>query len=132
LPALAQMGCGASFALSKAGFFPKGGGQATVYVDGHSLFAPVKWIERGRLRRLEASIVTCRLPSHVAERAEQTMRKHLAGYGGDLVINRIDLEGGCAGAAVTIAAICPNGAGGWSALGEIGKPIERVAEEPVR
>lgn len=132
LPLLRRSGLAAECEMVRAGFFPKGGGEIRLRVGDGRLIHSIDCVERGRLRKLHAFISTSDLPGHVAERAEKTITKTLGGYGVPLAFTARDLPSHGAGAAVTLAAECDKGGGGWSALGERGKPMERVAEEAVR
>ncbi len=131
VPILRQMCVTASLNLNRAGFFPKGGGEIDVKVSGRPTL-PIDVTERGRLKSLSIFITTSDLPDHVAERGVETMMKPLKGYGVPIVpvSQRLDSKG--AGAAVLLVAECENGTGGWTSLGERGKPMERVAAEAVR
>jgi len=66
--------------------------------------------------------------AHVGERGRDALLKTLRGYGVPIEVELRDLPGGGVGAALVIVAECENGIGGWTGLGERGKPMERVAE----
>jgi RNA 3'-terminal phosphate cyclase (ATP) len=127
---LNRMGAAVNIRTIRAGYFPRGGGMLEITVSGASL-APIDLAERGRLVRLRGFITTSGLPGGVAERGAVTLRKELKGYGVPVTIEKRDLDGNGEGAAVMLAAECATGIGGWSSLGERGKPIERVAFETV-
>ncbi len=132
LPTLRRFGFVASYALTRAGFYPKGGGEAEIQVDSGALARPIDLTERGRLENLEIYLVTSGLPEHVAARGKETLLKDLKGYGVPIHMHRRDLPGNGTGAAVVLVARCSGGLGGWTAIGERGKPMERVAEEASR
>jgi RNA 3'-terminal phosphate cyclase (ATP) len=131
-PLLQQMGADVTFRYTRAGFFPKGGGEIEIRCGEGALSIPVDRTERGRLQRLRLFVVTCQLPEHVATRGVETLMKDLKGYGVPVLVERRGLEGGSPGAAVVLTAECENGGGGWTSLGERGKPMERVAGEALR
>ena len=131
-PILQQMGADVSFKMTRAGFFPKGGGDIELRCGEGRLTAPIDRTDRGRMQRLRLFIVTCQLPEHVATRGVDTLMKDLKGYGVPVLVEKRALEGGCPGAAIVLVAECENGGGGWTSLGERGKPIERVAAEALR
>jgi len=131
-PALQRMGADVGFQYARAGFFPKGGGQAEIRSGASQLSAPVELIERGRLHRLRLFVVTCQLPEHVATRGVDALMKDLKGYGVPVLVEKREMEGGSPGAAIVLAAECENGAGGFTSLGERGKPMERVAADALR
>jgi len=131
-PALNRTGAEGGCRMERAGFFPKGGGEVEIHVgDGH-LTTPIEMVERGRLTLLRLFLVTCDLPDHVATRASDTLLKELRGYGVPVSVEPRALKGGCQGAAVVLVAECENGLGGWTSLGERGKPVERVATEALK
>ena len=130
-PLLARMGVTAKVSMSRAGFFPKGGGALHLRVNG-SLQSPIDLTERGKLKRLRLTITTAQLPSHVAERGQNALRKELRGYGVPVIPEIRELESSGPGAAILLTAECENGLGGWSSVGERGKPMERVAGEVLR
>ena len=131
-PNLRQMGADISFRYKRAGFFPKGGGEIEIRRGDGGLHTPVDRTERGRLQRLRLFVVTCQLPEHVASRGVDALMKDLRGYGVPVLVEKRALEGGNAGAAVVLTAECENGGGGFTSLGERGKPMERVAADALR
>lgn len=132
LPLLKQLGVEATLQLHRAGFFPRGGGQIQITLESGRLSQPLLWEKRGKLTRLRLVIVTSQLPDHVAQRGQDTLLKDLKGYGVPIEIELRNKEGNGAGAAITLIAECETGLGGFSALGERGKPMERVAMEALR
>lgn len=102
------------------GFYPRGGGRLEVIIGpaepaGFSLGSPVQ-------AEPASWVVTSSLPPSVANRAEAVISRSLSGA----VMKRVE-SGPSTGAAVTIC--MPHA--GFSALGERGKPMERVAQEAV-
>jgi RNA 3'-terminal phosphate cyclase (ATP) len=130
LPVLAQAGMQADFAYPGAGFYPRGGGQVELEVRAPAAPQPLNFTVRGRLRRLRAVVLTANLPTHVAERGTATVEKFMRAIGRKVAIERRERPSPGAGAAVALAAECEGGLAGFSAVGERGKPMERVAEEP--
>jgi RNA 3'-terminal phosphate cyclase (ATP) len=131
-PALHAMGADVGFQYARAGFFPKGGGEVTLRAGAGKLSAPIEMIDRGRLHRLRLFVITCQLPEHVATRGVDALMKDLRGYGVPVLVEKRALDGNCPGAAIVLTAECENGAGGFTSLGERGKPMERVAAEALR
>jgi RNA 3'-terminal phosphate cyclase (ATP) len=131
-PVLQQMGADVRFTMRRAGFFPKGGGEVDLQCGESVLASSIDLQDRGRLQRLRLFVVTCQLPEHVAVRGVDTVLKDLKGFGVPVLVEKRELEGGNPGAAVVLVAECENGRGGWTGLGERGKPMERVAAEPLR
>ncbi len=155
LPAVARAGVRARATLGRAGFYPKGGGEIEAAVEPvapPSLpvpvpvpgsvpegaervgLAPIVLDRRGPLRRIEVRALISNLPSHIAQRecdrAGRVLGKVAAEAGAelDVGVRRLPAEG--PGTMVFALASFEDGtAAGFDALGELGKPAERVAEE---
>lgn len=132
LPLLRQMGMEGSLTTERAGFFPRGGGEVQIAIESGYLWQPVVWERRGKIAQFRIVIVTSELPDHVAQRGLETLVKGLKGYGVPIECELRRLESSGAGAAITLVVECETGFGGFSALGERGKPMERVATETLR
>ncbi|MFA6214367.1 MAG: RNA 3'-terminal phosphate cyclase [Candidatus Micrarchaeia archaeon] len=118
LPAARKFGVRADAKLQRAGFYPKGGGAVSLAV-GPSRLSGCKF---GRQEsQAQYSILSSSLPPHVLAREEGAVKKALPGCSG--VARAVDAA--CAGNAVTVW----SGAFGACALGVIGKPAEKVAQE---
>ena len=130
LPVLRRAGLHATLRYLNAGYYPKGGGQVEADVIGATPVQPLDLTERGKLTRLKAYVVTSSLPGHVAERGVAALEKALKGVGRKAQVEVRDKPSPGIGAAVLLAAECENGRAGFVGLGERGKPMERVAEEP--
>lgn len=131
LPLLRRMGAEIAFSSSVAGFMPKGGGEAEFNAGG-VLTTPLNLAHRGKIVRFKVLVTTSQLPEHVAERGEVALMKDLKGYGVHVKVEKRDLKGSGPGASVTLVAECENGIGGFSSLGERGKPMERVAGDALK
>jgi RNA 3'-terminal phosphate cyclase (ATP) len=132
LPMLARLGVHAGLSAARVGFFPKGGGEVRLEIEPTGELQGMECVERGRLKRLKVFIVTAELPEHVAARGRESLLKALKGYGVPVEFELRNLKSNGAGAAIILTAECATGMGGWTALGERGKPMERVAEEALR
>jgi RNA 3'-terminal phosphate cyclase (ATP) len=130
-PMINRMGGRIEIELHRAGFFPKGGGEVSLFATERP-HQPIDLTERGRLKRLGVFVTTSQLPDHVAERGLEAFRKPLAGYGVPVQTTFQKLDSIGAGAAVLLVAECENGVGGFVSIGERGKPMERVVQEAIR
>ncbi|MHB9130702.1 MAG: RNA 3'-terminal phosphate cyclase [Armatimonadota bacterium] len=128
LPTLCRAGLHARLSCARFGFYPRGGGEISAQIDPSSL-QPVDLTERGKLRSLRAYIITSGLPAHVGERGGAAVETFMKGIGRPVTIEQRDLPSNGPGAAVILAAQCEGGHAGFTAMGERGKPMERVAEE---
>jgi RNA 3'-terminal phosphate cyclase (ATP) len=128
-PVLSRMGFPVRVDSNRAGFFPKGGGAVRITADPSPGGQAFEAVERGRLQLLRLFLVTSDLPESVAERGRDALLKELKGYGVPVRVEMRSLPSNGAGAAVVVTAECEQGIGGWTSLGERGKPMERVAQE---
>jgi RNA 3'-terminal phosphate cyclase (ATP) len=119
--ALRMAGYRVSTEYGPPGFYPRGGGELRLELDRLDRGSPFELVEQ-RNTNPTAFVVTSSLEGNVADRAETAIlaRAPMA------VVKRVE-RGPGAGAAVTIVA----GSAGFSALGERGKPMERVAGDAV-
>ncbi|MDX1934771.1 MAG: RNA 3'-terminal phosphate cyclase [Capsulimonadales bacterium] len=131
LAALTEMGAGVRLSGTRAGFFPKGGGEVSMTVTAPPS-VPLDRSERGKLKRLTAVVTTSELPKTVAERGVAQLRKDLSDYGVPIVPEIRDLPSSGAGASVVLVAGCERTTEGWQSLGERGKPMEQVVSEASR
>lgn len=133
LPAVHTLGWRVSLTLKRWGWYPRGGGrvQAVIQPAGPAP-AEVDWTERGRLVHLWVLSASSNLPAHIRERQAKQARRRLqaAGLPPDEV-EIVDAPSPGVGTCVVIAATYENGWGGAGALGEKGKPAEKVADEAV-
>lgn len=129
LPALRTIGVPCRADLLRAGFYPPGGGLISLEIDPAAVLLPIQRPDRGRVRGIQAIVVTACLPDEVAARgAEAILRTcrelHPAS---EAVIKRVDAAS--PGAAITALVETEYGRASFSALGARGKRMERVAEE---
>jgi RNA 3'-terminal phosphate cyclase (ATP) len=132
LPALQRAGLDASLSYSAAGFYPRGGGQINVTIQGGVAPSSLDLSERGGLEKLEGFIVTSNLPEHVAERGADVVERTMKAVGRKVVMERREKPSPGPGAAVIVAAQCRGGWAAFSSIGELRKPMEKVAEAPCK
>lgn len=133
LPVLGRMGMAAEAVLDRPGWYPAGGGCVRISFAGRSragnLIKPIERLRRGRLLEIRGYSLTSRLPLHVGRRLAVRAQSDLLPLGLCPRITVEDREADCPGAALVLAAEYENGAASFSALGQRGKPAERVADE---
>jgi RNA 3'-terminal phosphate cyclase (ATP) len=120
---------------TKLGFFPKGGGQIRLEINKEKATFPITGFdlsERGKLVSITAYVATGGLPTHVFDRAQAELEKEMKAIGRTITCVSIAQPSLSMGAGVLIVAECEGGAGGFVALGERGKPMEKVCTEAVR
>ncbi len=146
LPLLARFGVDADFGLVRRGFYPAGGGEATLTLRPSSL-AAVDLTDRGSLAAVEVRAVESHhlADADVAERALAGAREALStvGVGSgasganapgvqvDLATAAETAETSSPGAAVLVRARYDRTLAGFDEVGEKGVPAERVAEDAV-
>ncbi len=123
LPAAAKFGAKCKAKMERAGFYPKGGGKIAVETDP-SGFSGCEFAAQEH-RNADYRIISALLPPHVAEREGKQIQKALRDAGIDALGEKMAVAASCAGNALAIW----SGAVGTSAVGEAGKPAEKVAGE---
>ncbi len=126
LPALARAGLTASVETSRYGFYPKGGGESRFEFELTGGFSPVNFTMRGELVKGSGVVLASNLPATVLVRGENALREFLPA---NLPIHKRSRPSPGTGAAVFVSTEFEGGLGGFTSLGEIGKPMEKVAAE---
>jgi RNA 3'-terminal phosphate cyclase (ATP) len=136
-PILSRMGFNVEMQVIRHGFYPKGGGIVNVITSPVSQLKPIVLIDQGIIQDITGISLSARLPSHVAERqarsAEKILREHL----GNVKVNMNIISSGHSvdealgpGSFIVLFTKTSSGAIlGSDALGERGKPAEKVGEE---
>lgn len=131
LPLLRRLGFAAELSLIRAGFYPRGGGQIEAHIQPAGALYPLEITRRGELQRLTGLSGVANLPGHILRRQAEQMEKRLSGRL-SAPIAQVEWPAQGAGAA---AFLCAGGAsgglGGFTGLGQRGKPAERVADEAI-
>ncbi|HSB72219.1 MAG TPA: RNA 3'-terminal phosphate cyclase, partial [Candidatus Methylomirabilis sp.] len=130
-PALAAMGVRAHLEVQRHGFYPKGGGRVVVEVEGGTTLRPVSFLQRGGTLRVHGISGVANLPLRIAERQRDRAltRLEAAGLAADITLVVAEAPG--AGSFLLLLGESGGVPAGFSALGEKGKPAERVADEAV-
>lgn len=132
-PVLAQMGIRFDLRLTRAGFYPMGGGEISAVIAGCSVPASISLQQRGELRRIRGISGIANLPMHIAERQRsQAMRrlKRIA-PGAEVEVRIEPLTAFSPGTTLLLQAEFQYSRACFFALGAKGKPAERVADEAV-
>jgi RNA 3'-terminal phosphate cyclase (ATP) len=132
IPSLRRAGLEVAFSYSSAGFYPRGGGQIDLRIGPSTSIAPLDLRERGPLQEGRAYVVTSNLPDHVAERGAATVASAMRAVGRKFAIETRAFPSPGPGAAVVVTAQCQGGLAGFSSIGELRKPMEKVAEAPCK
>jgi RNA 3'-terminal phosphate cyclase (ATP) len=129
-PSLSELGPRLSLEIRNWGWFPKGGGEIRATIHPCTRIAPMDRPKRGELKELRVLSAAGRLPISIAERQRDRAFSVLADRGyptarGDA----IRISSASPGTVVFIKAGFVQARAGFTALGQKGKPAERVAEE---
>jgi RNA 3'-terminal phosphate cyclase (ATP) len=139
LPAMSRLGIAAKVTIKKWGWYPIGGGRVQATILGRdSAAAPQSpdpsianqdLRERGQLLRVRGLSASSNLPKHIRMRQERAALQVLRSNGVNARIQVVDAPSKGQGTVVFLWAEFESSSAGFTALGEVGKPAERVAEE---
>lgn len=134
LPTLARTGIQAKVNIRKWGWYPIGGGEIWATVQGRSGVAPgsLDLDQRGALLRVRGLSASSNLPKHIRTRQERAALHALRSSGVNARVDVVDAPSKGQGTVVFVWAEFEKVLAGFTALGERGKPAERVAEEAVQ
>lgn len=138
LPALARMGLSAGIEAETWGWYPEGGGTARAEVRPVEALRGMDLTARSDLERVDLLSAVSNLPVSIARRQQDRALRRLQDAG---LPQRIDnpmlrvetFRAPSPGKGTFVFLLAHYGAvrAGFSALGELGKPAERVADEAV-
>ncbi len=139
LPALDRMGIAAKVSIKKWGWYPIGGGRIQATIQGRESGAAPQIAaesiasqdlrERGALLRVRGLSASSNLPKHIRTRQERAALQALRSNSVNARVDVVDAPSKGQGTVVFLWAEFENSTAGFTALGERGKPAERVAEE---
>lgn len=132
LPMLTRMGISASFEVRRAGWYPKGGGEAHCEIMPVQSLSPIEILERGNMKQVTVVSAISNLKRSIAERQANQALKRLSELSipkGLIRVEIVELPSIGQGTMLFLLAEFENAISGFSSLGEIGKPAERVADE---
>ncbi|WP_224961088.1 RNA 3'-terminal phosphate cyclase [Geomonas subterranea] len=134
-PGIARLGVRGETSARSFGFYPKGGGRVSCFVEPAGVLAPCLVRERGRLTRLSVVSAAGNLPRAIAERQLQSVLASLKGRlerGLPVETDVKELKIFGQGTFVFIKGEYEHAVAGFTALGERGKPAETVGGEAAR
>jgi RNA 3'-terminal phosphate cyclase (ATP) len=129
LPTLARAGLNAEVEIEIPGWYPRGGGQVVVSMEGSAQLKGLDLSTRGSFDKVDGLAVAGNLPSDIPQRIASRANNRCkdAGLNSGVMARRV--SGHSTGVGITIAAFYENSIAGFSALGERGKPSDEVADE---
>lgn len=130
LPTVARMGVTAEVELDRWGFYPAGGGQARVRIQGRPerTLQPLTLADRGEVRRVWGLGVAANLPAHIPQRMVNRARNLLAAADLKTDLQPLRVRGAGPGAGFFLFVEYEHVVAGFTAYGRKGLPAERVAE----
>lgn len=128
-PTLAQIGIQAALSLNRWGWYPRGGGELEVMIQGGASLRGLDLTSRGSLLNVSGIAAASNLPAHVPQRISARANNVLREAGLPGNIKPLRTSGPSTGTGIEIIISSENSNAGFGALGEKGKPSERVAEE---
>ncbi|MHC4916907.1 MAG: RNA 3'-terminal phosphate cyclase [Planctomycetota bacterium] len=131
-PAAGALGLRASAEMTRAGYYPKGGGELKLSVRGRGRAAmPLDAVQRGSLRHLRAAVTISRLDRGIARRCRGRAEELLTASG--LFADWQELHPPAASPGVCVELVADFGvlSAGFSSIGRRGRPAEELAEEAV-
>ena len=140
LPLVAGLGLQAEVTLSAWGWYPAGNGEIKADIPGRppesklQFGPPIAAIlrsERGALKQVKGLAVASSLPAHIAQRIRNRAVNVLTQHGLRAAIEPHLARSDSPGAGIFLTAEYEFSRAGFAALGEKGKPSERVADEAV-
>ncbi len=126
-PALALMGLDVEIEIRKAGYYPKGGGEILARVFHRDQVRSLKLSRESSPTAAKVTVVTTRLPDHVAERQAKAARSLLEKEGLETTTEVEAFDGVAPGTATHVRIAMGRGGGMFTSLGERGLPAEKVA-----
>ncbi|MHA1505960.1 MAG: RNA 3'-terminal phosphate cyclase [Candidatus Asgardarchaeia archaeon] len=138
IPILRKMGADIEIELIKRGHYPRGGGRVRIHVNPSEKLKAIKITERGEIKSIKGISHCVRLPPHVAERQARAAEEFIRKNGFENLDIDIELEYyergkdphiGPGSGIVLWTLSDGDSILGSDALGERGKPAERVGSE---
>jgi RNA 3'-terminal phosphate cyclase (ATP) len=135
LPTVARTGIRAKVHIGRWGWYPIGGGEVNLVVEGQGQDACLGGLDlcqRGALLRVRGLSASSNLPKHIRMRQEQAALQTLRSSGVNARVEVLDAPSKGQGTVVFLWAEFENAVAGFTSLGERGKPAEQVAEQAAR
>jgi RNA 3'-terminal phosphate cyclase (ATP) len=127
VPALVRMGARVSVDVRRPGFFPAGGGELVLTIEGGLPLSPLQLLARGAVQRIEARAYVDNVPTTIGQRELRVLGERLAVPREHLRL--VELRGAGPGNAVVVDVVGEHHTEVFSALGERRRSAEQVAED---
>lgn len=131
LPMLERIGIHASIDLSEWGWYPRGGGEAFVTIEGNADLHGVTLTERGEFLSLQGIAAAANLPASIPQKMSGRANNLLREAGLPANVQPLRVTGPSDGAGIVIVLEYENVRAGFTGLGRQANPSAEVAEEAV-
>ncbi len=128
LPILKQMGVEVDVKLGAWGWYPQGGGVVNLRVSGGRRLAGINLVKRGNLQQVRGLAIATELPAHIPQRIASRTENLLREAGLKHTIKPVREKGVAPGVGLFLTAEYENSLAGFSSLGRLGLPAEKVAQ----
>jgi RNA 3'-terminal phosphate cyclase (ATP) len=129
LAAMEKMGARCWIRMEKAGYYPIGGGEVKVQIEPVKSLSPLDITERGELQHVFCTSAVSNLPMDIARRQLDRGLMRIHGMGVPADGETVDYASPGKGTTFFIVARYAHTTTGFSSLGKLGKPAEKVADE---
>ncbi|MEO0086705.1 MAG: RNA 3'-terminal phosphate cyclase [candidate division WOR-3 bacterium] len=131
IPTIKEFSLFCKVKIKKYGFYPVGGGRIILEVEPFKKTdkKSVEFLERGKLVKMKIISKVGKLDKSIAQRQVDRAYHYLKDFNPEIVVEEV--ESISPGTYTFILAQFEKIAAGFSSLGELGKPAEKVAEEAV-
>lgn len=131
LPMLTKLGFEVKISCDRAGFYPRGGGEIKVVIQGNVVPASIELLDRGELQRVSIFSASANLPTHVIKRQADHAHQKMKQVDVPIEVRTHEYESIDKGSMLLILPHYKQGNACFFSLGERGKPAEKVADEAV-
>ncbi len=126
---LKKIGINLEIEVEKQGFYPRGNGIVNVKIFPVKSLSGLELIEQGKLEKIIGKSIVGSLPIDIAKRQAKAAKNYLEKFNVEINIEEKEYKTLSPGTSITLAAIFENCVLGSDALGEKGKPAEKVGLE---
>jgi RNA 3'-terminal phosphate cyclase (ATP) len=126
-PMLSKLGIEISLSLKRWGFYPRGGGEVEVRIKSCKDMRGVHITNAGTLKSIRGMSIVSALPISIAERQKLQAISRLKDFSPQIEVVKVSAQS--PGTFFFIIGNFENMRTGFSSLGKLGKPAEKVADE---
>ncbi len=128
LSMLERMGVKTEVKLAAWGWYPQGGGEVKMRVNGGTKLGSINLLERGDLQQVRGLAVATELPSHIPQRMANRAENLLQAAGLKATVQALREKGVAPGAGIFLTAEYQNSLTGFGGFGRLRLTSEKVAE----